>query len=212
MYPFIRKEIETYAEDHTGPVSPLLVEVQRKTVEETDGAHMLTGKVVGTLLRLLVQISGARKVVEIGTFTGYSALMMASALPPDGQLLTCELSGEYAGVARKFFDESPHGRKIRIEVGPALGTVEGIPGESVDFVFIDADKKTYRRYYEESLRILKKGGILVVDNVLWYGTVLSPGDEDSRSIASFNDMVQKDVRVEKVMLTVRDGLYMIRKM
>jgi caffeoyl-CoA O-methyltransferase len=211
LYPFIREEIESYAESHTGPVSPILEELEQETIERTDRPNMLTGRVVGTLLRMLVQVSGARKVVDIGTFTGYSALMMASGLPEKGELITCEISREYARTARKFFDRSPHGKKINIKVGPAIDTVQNIPGESEDFVFIDADKGSYHRYYEESLRILKKGGLIAVDNVLWYGSVLSPSDEDSRAIASFNKMVMGDVGVEKVFLTVRDGIYLIRK-
>ncbi len=211
MYPFINEEIETYADSHTGPVSSIFHDLERETIEETGHPNMLTGKVVGTLLKILVQASGARKVVEIGTFTGYSALMMASGLPEGGELITCEVSREYARTARRYFDRSPHGKKIEIRLGAALETVRKIPDESIDFVFIDADKGSYQAYYEESLRILKKGGLITVDNVLWYGTVLSPRDDDSRAIASFNGSVFRDARVEKVLLTVRDGIYLMRK-
>ncbi len=205
MYPFILKEVEQYAESHTGPVSSIFLELERETIEDTDRANMLTGRVVGLFLKMLVQVSGAKKVVEIGTFTGYSAL------PEGGELVTCEVSVEYARIARKYFDRSPHGKKINIQVAPALETVKKIPDGSVDFVFIDADKGSYHRYYEESLRILRQGGLIAVDNVLWYGSVLSPRDEDSRAITSFNAMVLKDERVENVILTVRDGLSLIRK-
>jgi caffeoyl-CoA O-methyltransferase len=211
MYPFILKEVEQYAESHTGPVSPIFLELERETIEETDRANMLTGRVVGIFLKMLVQVSGAKKVVEIGTFTGYSALMMASGLPEGGELVTCEVSVEYARIARKYFDRSPHGKKIDVQVAPALETVKKIPDGSVDFVFIDADKRSYHLYYEESLRLLRQGGLIAVDNVLWYGSVLSPHDEDSRAITSFNEMVLKDERVENVILTVRDGLSLIRK-
>lgn len=212
MYPFILEEIESYAESHTGPVSPILQELEKETIERTDHPNMLTGRVVGTLLKMLVQVSRAKMAVDIGTFTGYSALMMASGLPEAGEVITCEVSREYARTARKFFDRSPHGEKIKIKVGPAIDTVQNIPKETVGFVFIDADKRSYRRYYEESLRILKRGGLIAVDNVLWYGSVLSPRDEDSRAIASFNTMVMEDERVENVLLTVRDGIYLIRKL
>jgi caffeoyl-CoA O-methyltransferase len=211
MYPFILKEVEQYAESHTGPVSPIFLELERETIEETDRANMLTGRVVGIFLKMLVQVSGAKKVVEIGTFTGYSALMMASGLPEGGELVTCEVSVEYARIARKYFDRSPHGKKIDVQVAPALETVKKIPDGSVDFVFIDADKRSYHLYYEESLRLLRQGGLIAVDNVLWYGSVLSPHDEDSRAITSFNEMILKDERVENVILTVRDGLSLIRK-
>jgi caffeoyl-CoA O-methyltransferase len=211
LYPFILKEVEQYAESHTGPVSPIFLQLERETIEETDRANMLTGRVVGMFLKMLVQVSRAKKVIEIGTFTGYSALMMASGLPETGELVTCEVSVEYARIARKYFDRSPHGKKIDVQLAPALETVKKIPDGSVDFVFIDADKRSYHRYYEESLRILRQGGLIAVDNVLWYGSVLSPCDEDSRAITSFNEMVLKDERVESVILTVRDGLSLIRK-
>lgn len=212
MNSFISEPIERYAEAHTGPVPAIFHELERETIENTGHPNMLTGRVVGTLLRMLVQVTGARRVVEIGTFTGYSALMMASGLPGDGELITCEISEEYARVARRYFDRSPHGRKIRIALGPASNTLPLISEGTVDFVFIDGDKGSYRSYYEESLRIVRRGGLIAADNVLWYGSVLSPSDDASRSIVSFNRDVMGDDRVEKVILTVRDGIYLIRKL
>jgi caffeoyl-CoA O-methyltransferase len=211
MEMFLPEDLRRYVEKHVGPVSPLLEELDRETRERTGHPGMLTGRVEGAFLRMLVTLSGARKVMEIGTFTGYSALMMAEGLPADGELVTCEVSEEYATIARKYFDSSPHGRKIRLVLGPAAGTLRGVPDGSVDFVFIDADKGGYSHYYEESVRILRGGGLIVVDNVLWYGRVLSPEDDDSRAIVSFNRRVMSDDRVEKVMLPVRDGVYLIRK-
>lgn len=205
------EDLERYAADHTGPVSPLFEEIERETREKTQRPGMLTGRVEGTFLRMLVGISGAHRVVDIGTFTGYSALMMAEGLPEDGVLITCEIAEAHAAIARRFFARSPHGRKIRLEIGPALGTLRRIKDGTVDFVFIDADKGSYILYYEESLRILRPGGLIVADNALWGGRVLSPRDDDERSIASFNRRVREDGRVEKVLLTVRDGVYLIRK-
>jgi caffeoyl-CoA O-methyltransferase len=205
------EELERYIEEHVGPVSPLLEELERWTKEETGRPGMLTGRVEGALLRMLVRIAGARRVVEIGCFTGYSALMMAEGLPEGGELVTCEILGEYASIAQKYFDRSPHGKKIRLALAPALETLSGIDDGSVDFVFIDADKELYPLYYEESVRILRSGGLIAADNVLWYGRVLSPEDEESRAIVSFNRIVKRDERVEKVMLPVRDGVYLIRK-
>jgi caffeoyl-CoA O-methyltransferase len=205
------EDLERYAAEHTGPVSPLLEEIERETRERTGHPGMLTGRVEGTFLRMLVGISGARRVVDIGTFTGYSALMMAEGLPEDGLLITCEIVEAHADMARRFFARSPHGRKIRLAIGPAIGTLRGIEDRSVDFVFIDADKGSYTLYYEESLRILKPGGLVVADNAFWHGRVLSPRDDDDRAIASFNRTVREDERVEKVLLTVRDGIYLIRK-
>jgi caffeoyl-CoA O-methyltransferase len=205
------EDLERYIEEHVGPVSPLLEELERWTKEETGRPGMLTGRVEGALLRMLVRITGARRVVEIGCFTGYSALMMAEGLPEDGELVTCEILEEYASIAQGYFDRSPHGKKIRLALAPALETLGGIADGSVDFVFIDADKELYPLYYEESVRILRSGGVIAADNVLWYGRVLSPQDEDSRAIVSFNRIVRQDGRVEKVMLPVRDGVYLIRK-
>lgn len=208
---YLPEELARYVEENVGPVSPLLEELERETRERTGRPGMLTGRVEGSFLRMLVRLSGAKKIVEIGTFTGYSALMMAEGLPADGELVTCEVFGEYASIARKYFDRSPHGRKIRLVLGPAVETLGGISDESVDFVFIDADKEGYSLYYEESVRILRGGGLIAADNVLWYGRVLSPEDDDSRAIVSFNRRVMSDARVEKVMLTLRDGVYLIRK-
>lgn len=208
---YLPEELARYVEENVGPVSPLLEELERETRENTDRPGMLTGRMEGALLRMLVRVLEARKVVEIGTFTGYSALMMAEGLPPNGELVTCEVSEEYASIARRYFRKSPHGSKIRLALAPALDTLRGIPGGSVDFVFIDADKELYIRYYEESLRILRSGGVIVADNVLWYGQVLSPQDEQTRAIVEFNRQVKADGRVEKVMLPVRDGVYLIRK-
>lgn len=205
------EDLERYAADYTGPVSKLLEELERETRERTGHPGMLTGRVEGTFLRMLVGISGARRVVDIGTFTGYSALMMAEGLPEDGLLITCEILEAHAEMARRFIARSPHGRKIRLAIGPAVETLRGIEGGSVDLVFIDADKGSYTLYYEESLRILKPGGLVVADNALWHGRVLAPRDDDARAIASFNRTVREDQSVEKVLLTVRDGIYLIRK-
>ena len=211
MEMFLPEGLRRYVEEHVGPVPPLLEELERETRASTDSPGMLTGRVEGTFLRMLVRLSGARKVLEIGTFTGYSALLMAEGLPADGELVTCEISGEHAALAQRYFDRSPEGRKIRLALGPAADTLRGITDGSVDFVFIDADKERYPFYYEESFRVLRSGGLIAVDNVLWYGRVLSPEDEASRAIVEFNRRVMGDDRVEKVMLPVRDGVYLIRK-
>jgi caffeoyl-CoA O-methyltransferase len=211
MKSLVSKSLEKYVEEHTGDVSPLFGVLEKETYEKMQYPEMLIGKVEGHFLQLLIKISGARDVLEIGTFTGYSALMMAEGLPEDGKLITCEISEECANFAQRYFDKSPQGYKIQLTRGPALKTLERLADESIDFVFIDADKTSYLHYYEESVRILKKGGIITADNILWSGQVLDPRDEDSRAIALFNERVRSDDRVEKVMLTVRDGVYLIRK-
>jgi caffeoyl-CoA O-methyltransferase len=207
----VLREIEEYAARQTGSVSRLLEELERETIEKTGLSNMLTGKVEGLFLKMLVSISGARRVVEIGTFTGYSALMMAEGLPVGGKLTTLEISAEYAAFAMRYIKKSRHGKKITLVVGPAKDSLREIPDKSVDLVFIDADKTSYPLYYKESKRILKKGGIIAADNALWYGRILNPQDDDSRAIHRFNGIVKRDKDVEKVLLTVRDGVFLIRK-
>ena len=207
----IPKEIQEYVAEHTSPVSSLLDELERETNKKTSAPQMLSGKVEDRLLQMLVRISGAKRVVEIGTFTGYSSLMMAEGLPEDGELITLEICKKHAEIAKDYFKRSLHGKKIKLIFGPALNSLKQITDKSIDFVFIDADKKSYSLYYKESLRILRKGGLIAVDNTLWSGRVLSPQDADSKAIALFNEIVKKDKMVEKVMLTVRDGIYIIRK-
>jgi caffeoyl-CoA O-methyltransferase len=209
----LSKEIERYVKDYTSPASPLLEELEKETYKRTTAPQMLTGKVEGKFLHMLVRISGAKRVVEIGTFTGYSALMMAEGLPEDGELITCEISSGYAAIAQSYFDRSPYGNRIHLKLGPAIETLRQISENSTDFIFIDADKSSYPAYYEESVRILKKGGLIAADNVLWSGRVLNPSAEDNetRGIVAFNRKVKSDKRVEKVMLTIRDGVYLIRK-
>ncbi len=205
------KPIEKYVEEHSEPVNGLLEELEKETYEKMDNPQMLSGMVEGRLLQMLVRISGARKVVEIGTFTGYASLMMAEGLPDNGELITCEKSKKYARVAQRYFNRSAVGKKIHLRPGPAKKTLGQIPDKTIDFIFIDADKSSYSFYYEEGLRILKQGGLIAVDNVLWSGRILNPEDNDSRAIAEFNKKVREDSRVEKVILTVRDGVYLIRK-
>jgi len=207
----VLKEIERYAGRHTGPVPRLLKELERETIERTGMANMLTGSVEGSFLKMLVRISGARRVVEIGTFTGYTALMIAAGLPEEAELTTMEISKRFAEIAERYFKKSPDRKKIKMVLGPAKDSLKGIADESIDFIFIDADKGSYPLYYGESKRILKRGGIIAADNALWYGRVLDPQDDDSRAVRRFNEIVKTDKDVEKVLLTIRDGVYLIRK-
>jgi caffeoyl-CoA O-methyltransferase len=208
---FVPKKIERYAAEYTSPLSPLLEELQRETIGTMDNPQMLTGVVEGRLLQMLITISGAERVLEIGTFTGFSALMMAEGLPEDGELITCEINKEHAAFARRYFRRSPHGRKIRLRTGSAVNTLKKISDRSMDFIFIDADKSSYPLYYSEAMRVLRKGGLIAADNSLLSGKALAPDDRDSRAIALFNKTVKNDSRAEKVFLPVRDGVYLIRK-
>lgn len=207
----VAKEAEEYAADHTTPLSPLLEEIEYFTLTSTPYPSMLTGRVEGRLLRLVVQLSGARRIVDIGTFTGYSALAMAEVLPDGGEILTIENNPKHAKIARDFFDRGPDGLKITLRLGDALDILKALPEGGTDLVFIDADKQDYSAYYGESLRILRNGGLILADNALWYGRVFDPKDEDSSAMADFNELVKADNRVEKLFLTVRDGIYLIRK-
>jgi caffeoyl-CoA O-methyltransferase len=213
LKPIPQEVIAAYIENHTDPLSPLLEELVRETRLRTGRPHWSVGRTEGRLLQMLVGISGARRVVEVGTFTGFSALLMAEALPEDGRLVTCESEPSFAAIAQRFFDRSPHGRKIRLELGPALESLARLPEGAMDFVFIDADKTAYTDYYEQALRLLRAGGLILADNVFWRGRIFkrSPTNPNARAIAAFNDRVGADPRVEKVMLTVRDGCYLIRK-
>jgi caffeoyl-CoA O-methyltransferase len=205
-------DVQAYAEACTTPEADYLRSVAEKTKATTDASSMMVGLLEGRFLETLVFVSRARRVLEIGTFTGYSALAMAAALPPEGQLVTCEVDPERAAIARRHLQASPWGERVEIRVGPALETLRSLAGE-FDLVFIDADKGRYRDYYEATLPLLSAHGLIIVDNVLWSGRVLDPVDdsEDTRAIKDFNRHVREDRRVVCVMLTVRDGVTLVRK-
>ena len=207
----VAKEAEEYARFHTTPMSEVLEEVEYFTLTRTLYPSMLTGRVEGRFLQLAAQLSGAHYIVDIGTFTGYSALAMAEVLPDNGKLLTIEHNPDHARIAQDFFDRSPSGFKINLRIGEALEILNTLPDEKTDLVFIDADKLNYSAYYKESLRILRTGGLMLVDNALWYGRIFDPKDDESRAMADFNEMVSADSRAEKLFLTIRDGIYLIRK-
>ena len=205
--------IEKYIDDHTDDISPLLLDLLDETEEVTGVSRWSIGKVEGKLLQMLVKISGARNAIEIGTFTGYSALIIAAALPEDGRLITCETNPKHAEIALRYFRKSPHGGKIRLELKPAMETLGGIADNSVDFVFIDADKPSYGRYFDEAMRIMHAGGFIFADNVFWRNKIFKQRitNENAKAIAAFNEKVKNDDRAEKVMLNVRDGVYLILK-
>jgi len=212
MTPIVPEALEHYCAEHTSPSESLLDELAAYTRAHCQYAQMLTGPVEGRLLRMLVQISGARRVLEIGTFTGYSALSMAAGLPDDGELVTCDVDPETSAIAQSFFDRSPHGSKIQLRRGRAIKTLRALPLETpFDFVFLDADKESYLDYYEAVLPRLRPGGLIAADNTLWSGKVLDPKENSDHAIVAFNAHVHADVRVEHVLLSVRDGVLLIRK-
>ena len=204
-------ELERYAELHSTPNGELFERLAAETRAQTDCPQMMVGLLEGQLLALLVRLSGARRVLELGTFTGYSSISMASALPDDGRVVTCDVDPDAAAIARRYMDESGHGHKIEIRLGPALETLAGLDGP-FDLVFIDADKVNYRNYYEAVLPKLADDGLIVVDNVLWSGRVLGDDpDATTRALQEFNDHVRSDPRVVAVMRAVREGMSLIRK-
>jgi caffeoyl-CoA O-methyltransferase len=202
----IDPRIEEYVERFTTPHDPLLAELSEETARELGMPQMLTGPVAGRLLEFLVWTSQPQRVVEIGTFSGHSALAMAAALPDGGRIDACEIDPERAAFAQRYFDRSPHGSKITLHIGPALETLERLEG-TFDFVFIDADKEGYVDYYEAVLPRLAERGLIVADNTLAGGRVV----DESPPIAVFNEHVAADPRSVQVVLSVRDGMTLIRK-
>ena len=206
----VPEPIEHYVEEHTTQPDELLARLAAETRETLESPQMLTGTVEGRLLELLVYASGAKHVLELGTYSGYSALSMAAGLPEGGRIDTCELDEGRAAVARRYVEQSPYADRITIHLGPALETIERLPG-AFDFVFIDADKPNYINYYEAVLPRLSGGGLIAADNTLWSGRVLEDdASEGTQAIKAFNEHVKSDPRVTSVMLTVRDGVTLIR--
>ena len=202
----IDPKIEDYAERLSSPHDQLLAELSEEAARTLGNASMLTGPVAGRLLELLVWAAQPRRVVEIGTFAGHSALAMAGALPDGGRIDTLELEPERAAFAQRWFDRSPFGQRITLHVGPALEALAGLEGD-FDFVFIDADKGGYVDYYDAVVPRLSERGLIAVDNTLSSGSVL----DGAGPMVRFNDHVAADPRTEQVLLTVRDGITLIRR-
>lgn len=210
MDSFIDAAVEHFAHDHTKPESDLYVRLRDETYATMRSPQMQVGRIEGRFLKMLVRLTGARSILEIGMFTGYSALMMAEGLPDDGHLITCDVDPKAEAIARRYFNESPDGHKIEIRIAPALDTIKSLSGP-LDMVFIDADKTNYSNYYEAVMPLVRPGGLIVADNVLWSGRVLDPKSDDDHAIVAFDKLVQSDPRVESVCLTVRDGMMLAWK-
>jgi caffeoyl-CoA O-methyltransferase len=212
MSDVVSEAIDAYAEAHTTPPGDLLDRLAGETRATLEAPQMLTGAVEGRFLQILVYATGAKRILEFGTFSGYSSISMAAALPTGGRIDTCEISEQHAAVAKRYIDEAGYADRITIHLGPAVETVEKIEGE-FDFVFIDADKSNYVSYYEASLPRLSERGLIAADNTLWSGRVLDDSDdsEGTQAIKAFNEHVIADERVMSVMLPVRDGVTLIRR-
>jgi len=209
MPPDFSEALDAYLDAHATPLEPLLQENYEETYASLSSPQMIAGPVVGRLLRFLVALVAPRLVVEIGTFSGYSAMAMAGGLPPGGRIVTCELSPERAAFAQGYFDRSPWADRIEVRVGPALETLHGLDSP-IDFAFIDADKEGYPAYYDAVVPKLSPRGVIAADNTLSGGDVVDPVDERDRAMAAFNAHVLADERTESVLLSVRDGVTLIR--
>lgn len=212
MEKLVSSEIEAYAEAHSTPESVICRALREETQRTMEYPQMLVGPLEGAFLKMMIKLVGAKRVLEIGMFTGYSALCFAEALPDDGTVITCETNEKSAAVARRYFAQTPVGKKVSIRMGPALDTMRDLTG-LFDLIFIDADKTNYLNYYRRSLDLLSPNGLILIDNVLWSGEVLKqpPPDESTAAIQELNRIISTDPQVAAVLITIRDGIQVVRK-
>ena len=205
--------IEEYLEQHTSLMDEVLHELYRETHLHAMNPRMASGPVQGRFLQLLCQLMQPKKVLEIGTFTGFATICMARGMASDGLLTTIEANEEYEGIIRKYLAKAAVADRVRLIIGDAKEVIPTLEG-GFDLVFIDADKISYPSYYDLVIEKLNPGGVVLADNVLWEGKVLNVGtkERDTKAIQAFNDKVQNDPRVENVLLPLRDGLMMVRKL
>jgi caffeoyl-CoA O-methyltransferase len=210
---FIAADLAAYADAHTSPESAVLQQLNRDTHAHILYARMLSGHLQGRLLAMLSQMIRPRRILEIGTYTGYSALCLAEGLQPDGELITLEKNEELEGFIRRHWADTPHEHQLDLHLGPAADLIPTLEGE-FDLIFIDADKRSNALYYDLVFEKLRPGGFLLVDNVLWSGKVVqpvAPADQDTQAVLAFNKKIHDDPRVDNVLLPVRDGLLLVRK-
>jgi predicted O-methyltransferase YrrM len=206
----VEPRVEEYAEAHSSPDGELFERLAAETRETSEAPGMMVGLVEGRFLGSLVRSTGAKRILELGTFTGYSSISMALALPDDGRLITCDVNPETTEVARRYAAEAGVVDRIEYRTGPGLDTIAQLDGE-FDLIFIDADKPNYLNYYEATLPKLARRGLMILDNTLWSGRVADPQEDDdnTRAIREVNDHILADPRVENVLLTVRDGMNLV---
>lgn len=213
MLTLVPTDIENYAQKHTSPLPPVFEELREYTLAKTDLPQMQVGVLEGNLLRMFARMLNAKRVIEVGTFTGYSALAMAHGMDDDGEIITCEISEKHAGIAQQFFDKSEHGKKITIKLGPAADSIKEVEGP-FDLCFIDADKVNYQTYFDMIYPMMRPGGLMVLDNVLWSGSVLKDRaemDESTKALADISTYLSSRAELDKLMLTVRDGMTLVLK-
>ncbi len=211
MKAFVPAKIEQYAERHSAAESDVCRMIREETYRTRECPQMVVGALEAAFLKVMALAVGAERVLEIGTFTGYSALAFAEALPDSGRVLTCEIDAESAAGARSYWQKSPHGRKIEVRVGPALDTLATLTGP-YDLVFIDADKANYVNYYRRAKELLSPTGLILIDNVLWSGEVLKNKTKEPSTLAiqELNRIVSSDPNVTASLLTLRDGVFVIK--
>lgn len=207
-------DLEDYIESHISPQPELLREIDRQTNLRFINGRMCSGHIQGRLLKMLTAMTEPHRVLEIGTFTGYSALCIAEALKPDASIDTIEIDDELQDFILENFSRSAYGNKIRLHIGDAMEIMENWPDEEFDLIFIDADKRHYKAYFEKALKLLRKGGFIIADNTLWDGHVTETSSHSSQTlgIMEFNDFVAGIPGVEVAMIPVRDGMTLIRKL
>ncbi len=208
------EKLEQYIEQMSSPEEPLLKELERETYLRVLNPRMISGHIQGRLMEMIVRMLHPQRILEIGTFTGYSALCMAAGLPERGIIDTCEVDDELEMMILSFFERSEHQSKIRLHIGSALEIAPKL-GECYDLVFIDGDKREYTAYYDMLFEhgLVRSGSWIMADNILWYGKVVEPvarGDKQTQAIIDFNRHVAEDERVENVILPIRDGINLIR--
>jgi caffeoyl-CoA O-methyltransferase len=211
---FLGEQVHAYLVEHGTPPDPIQQGLIEQTADLGGISMMQISPEQGAFMTLLTRLVGARRAVEVGTFTGYSALCIARGLPADGQLICCDVSDEWTSVGKPYWKKAGVADRIDLRIAPAVDTLRSLPHEeAIDLAFIDADKPNYPAYYEELLARLKPNGVILVDNVLWSGSVVEPDEQDENRTAlrAFNDMVAADDRVDTVMLPLGDGLTLLRK-
>ncbi len=211
MKPMVLPDIEAYAEAHSLVESDVCRRLREETNRTMELPQMVVGPLEGAFLKVMAMTVGAKRIFEIGTFTGYSALCFAESLPEDGEVITCDIDPEATALAKKYWADSSHGSKIQLRLAPALETLQDLAGP-FDLIFIDADKANYVNYFQRALDLIAPTGVILIDNVLWSGDVLTmpPPDTNTAAIQELNRVVHAEPRVSAVLLTIRDGVFLIK--
>jgi len=206
-----KQAIDEYCKLQSNQESDLLKNIRDFTIQTEPGHAMISGPLVANFLQSVIRISQSKNILEIGMYTGYSAVAMAEALPKDGVIHTCEIMERHIETARGFFDQHQHPAQLIIHHGDALSIIDEFKINTFDMIFIDADKLNYIKYYKKAMTLVRNGGIIILDNMLWGGDVLSPSSDESKTLSSLNKIITKDFRNTNTLLPIRDGLMLCLK-